>query len=788
MELFADTFRPHGFSVAGGGASPHQQAFGATASPRLADLSLPATLAGTNPLLARSRQQVQHYRLWNYIAVSRNAMSAAKAAPCVGYVTGKSSATGPAAQGWLRPKQQSFLRENYGAVLQSEAEKIKPAPATHPLVTLLQEINSEDWWTSFAFESYMMWGLTGMFCWWVVPNGLGLPAEMWVIPTHWVEPVYDGSGRLLHYNVAAPAKTIKLPPEEVIWASSKSPLDKTSPWSPLCAGSEWIYNSEKIEKVREQSLRQGVFPSALVELDPAHYQLPDDTLIQMIGDKFVARYSGEQNYYRPLIAPPGVTYKEWGRKPTDMDFGPGSEQMRDAVMALHGTPRAVAGLAHDLNRANIDGSQLIYAEHTLIPMHVWMAGVLTFKLARRFDPRLRVWFEDPRPINAEQERLEDETDWKLGAITPDERRMKRGREPLNTEASQKTYVAMSVTPLEDFEESADDRKQASNGGNDPSGGGSANGGDSPGSGGKSDETGGSDEGPESKNEQRQGLTGRGLAISYSRSRPVSQAQQKRLQRVAQSYLKLHSRYEVVLAKQLKTRLWLPVKKIALEVFDGGATSRSAPSPGDMVQPGKFRDMANKVLRPVWSAMAAAGIEFEQRALGLDAYGKQSQADGYPDIEIELPENLKQEIAAFLREREAGIWGKLLQTTHRALEDAIAEGIAAGEGMDAIRDRVENALDGRIADATTIARTEATASLNFGQQALREEEGLEEKIWISTADALTRDTHLAAHSQVVANTAAFNVGNYQMQHPGDGSLGAPASEIVDCRCTATGYVD
>jgi hypothetical protein len=56
----------------------------------------------------------------------------------------------------------------------------------------------------------------------------------------------------------------------------------------------------------------------------------------------------------------------------------------------------------------------------------------------------------------------------------------------------------------------------------------------------------------------------------------------------------------------------------------------------------------------------------------------------------------------------------------------------------------------------------------------------EKFWIATYDNRTRDTHLAVEAQnPKMMNETFQVGAYQMQHPGDPSAGV--EEIVNCRC-------
>ena len=96
---------------------------------------------------------------------------------------------------------------------------------------------------------------------------------------------------------------------------------------------------------------------------------------------------------------------------------------------------------------------------------------------------------------------------------------------------------------------------------------------------------------------------------------------------------------------------------------------------------------------------------------------------------------------------------------------------------------------------TIARTETLKALNAGRQ-----EALDQLIenpnndvraedvvraWDSAGDARTRETHAAADIQdPVPQGQPFIVGGYSLMYPGDTSLGAPAEEVINCRC----YVD
>lgn len=127
---------------------------------------------------------------------------------------------------------------------------------------------------------------------------------------------------------------------------------------------------------------------------------------------------------------------------------------------------------------------------------------------------------------------------------------------------------------------------------------------------------------------------------------------------------------------------------------------------------------------------------------------------------------------------------------RKVASEVDQGIAKGEGVRDLRERVQSVLDysgnsdwpGR---AALVARTETTAALNAAtlESARLEAKalGIEyEKVWVCTIDQRTRDTHFAADGQRRALDAPFKVGAASLLFPGDPS--GPVETIANCRCT------
>lgn len=118
-----------------------------------------------------------------------------------------------------------------------------------------------------------------------------------------------------------------------------------------------------------------------------------------------------------------------------------------------------------------------------------------------------------------------------------------------------------------------------------------------------------------------------------------------------------------------------------------------------------------------------------------------------------------------------------------LKNALQEGLAKGESIDDVAKRIDNIFkfseDYR---SVRIAQTEIIGATNNGQIRSYIEAGIEAKEWLTARDERVRDSH-RIDGQVVNITESFrtNLGSH-LQYPGDRSSGAPAEDLINCRCT------
>jgi HK97 family phage portal protein len=117
------------------------------------------------------------------------------------------------------------------------------------------------------------------------------------------------------------------------------------------------------------------------------------------------------------------------------------------------------------------------------------------------------------------------------------------------------------------------------------------------------------------------------------------------------------------------------------------------------------------------------------------------------------------------------------TTKEALRKTLSEGIAEGESIPRLRDRVSSVMtDAKTSRAVKIARTETHTTVGAGTHETYVSAGIQQREWLTTIDGRERVSHAALNGEIVGINQPFSNG---LMFPGDQS--GPAEEVVNCRC-------
>lgn len=148
----------------------------------------------------------------------------------------------------------------------------------------------------------------------------------------------------------------------------------------------------------------------------------------------------------------------------------------------------------------------------------------------------------------------------------------------------------------------------------------------------------------------------------------------------------------------------------------------------------------------------------------------------------FPEVVNTKAIAYQTEATKRVVG-ITDTLWADLNSRVVENLTVGMDIKTLTKEVEAIGQFATSRSRSIARTETLGAYNGGDwdgaQALGEF-GPTHKRWLATTDGRERDSHREANGQVVPMDEPFKVGGGSMMRPH--ALGAPAGEVVNCRCT------
>lgn len=368
-------------------------------------------------------EQVRHFRHWVYVAVRAIMDKAANSPPNLDYVT--DGVTGI----------KNFVHTRSMGAIQPHDE-LEPVERDHPMRLLLANPNQMDSPFDFWSELAMFIKLTGNGFIWAIPNHFGVPCELWVLPSQWVWAM-PGKNRVVEHYELRPwtsytgTPALRIPARDVIHIRCKSPITKIDGYATQTGLAQWIDISDSIAMSEWSAFKNSAMPGLHAELGP-EYVDPTDAELDRIYEKFFARFQGEIRAGLPIITPPGMKLTGLAFSPTEMAFTQSADHVRDNILAGFGVPRAVVGLATDIQRSNVDGSLAAFCQFTMNPYFAMVGQVLTAHLCSRFDTakrRMRLWWPDATPLDPAQLNADIQTDASLAAITTNEVRALRGRAP-----------------------------------------------------------------------------------------------------------------------------------------------------------------------------------------------------------------------------------------------------------------------------------------------------------------------------------------------------------------------
>lgn len=132
--------------------------------------------------------------------------------------------------------------------------------------------------------------------------------------------------------------------------------------------------------------------------------------IKLIKAGLVNDHVGVANSHKWGVLPKGSKATRMTANMSEIEMGATDDRYRDKILAGFGVPKSIVGLVEDVNRANAEANEYVFAKYTIKPIVEDLIEFLNVYVAKELDPSGATYFdyEEFVPVNMEIELKERE--------------------------------------------------------------------------------------------------------------------------------------------------------------------------------------------------------------------------------------------------------------------------------------------------------------------------------------------------------------------------------------------
>lgn len=284
----------------------------------------------------------------------------------------------------------------------------------------LHEMSSAALWR--LLEIYLKLKGEGYFI--MERDEFGRPAELWPVPTHWVQMTpYQG---FPYYTVRLTnGQLMEVPVDDMFVMKDLDPYD---PFKRGLGQSEALADEIETDEYAAKFQKRFFFNDATPNLIIGMPKSTEEQRKRFLAE-WMQRFKGVFQSHGVATVNGDVTVNKIGESMKDMDMVNGRTFLRNAALEHYGVPREIMGITESSNRATSEAAQFIYAQNVLMPILRRREEAINHQLIPWFGDDLVWHFDDIVPRNQEFDKAVGLDGWNAGLLTKDEAREKLGMPP-----------------------------------------------------------------------------------------------------------------------------------------------------------------------------------------------------------------------------------------------------------------------------------------------------------------------------------------------------------------------
>lgn len=247
----------------------------------------------------------------------------------------------------------------------------------HEVLALLQKPNRFQTGKDFMYMIAAHLELTGNA--YILKDDIKNPKELLPLLPSQVTIKYDKENpAVVQYVVRGYGKQKTYDSEFIIHIKQPNPQNIFKGKGTLEAIAEWVDVDSAATEFNRLFFQNGAAPSGILKTDAT-----DQKGLKIAKEGFEMRYQGALNMHKTAVLPKGAEYTALS-SPKDMQFTEADARFRDKILSGFGVPKSVVGIVEDVNRANAESSNYVFMAFTIDPKMKNIVSYLDYMLLEAF--------------------------------------------------------------------------------------------------------------------------------------------------------------------------------------------------------------------------------------------------------------------------------------------------------------------------------------------------------------------------------------------------------------------
>jgi len=328
-----------------------------------------------------------------------------------------------------RPVERKELRRLYANTALdpwlTKAEEVEEV-TEHPFIDLMRDVNPYHTSRDLKEFTTMFLDLTGECYWLMIKDGLGVPRQLWVIPSQYINPKYGDSldKAIVGYVYKRGNVEIVLKSEDVVMFSYPNPKNIFTGFSCVKGVADAVYIQSQMNEFETAMFENRGRVGGVIE-ETEHI---GKTVVTRVKEDLEQKHTGSKKAGKMMYLPRGYKFTKDAMTPTELNFIEGRKVNQIEICSSLDVPFGF--FDPSATRANAEAAGYQHAKIGVLPRSERFADKVNEKVLPLFDEKLFCAFDDPVPQNRELILKEQIGRVKGNIMLINEARAEQGLEPI----------------------------------------------------------------------------------------------------------------------------------------------------------------------------------------------------------------------------------------------------------------------------------------------------------------------------------------------------------------------